>query len=165
VCVQRMDQGWSVLNDPHARVAMTVNPPLVALGQTKPPLQVEIVTNLFKLGLTHEKPCEKAAHDLGHVLVNRVLGTCEAINQLLVPFLTSRAVAFFGFKSRGHLGDFLDVVSDRLLLGSDGVRSPVDALAKTAELGFREAPFFSSKLRWIESRTSPSASAIRRPGG
>ena len=142
-----------------------VNPPLVALGQTKPPLQVEIVTNFFKRGLTHEEPCKKAAHDLGHMLVSRVLGTLEATDQLLEPLLAPRVVAFFGFEGRGNLGDFLDVVSDRFLLGSDVVRPPVDALAKTDELGFREPPLFSSRLRWIESRTSPKASAIRRPGG
>ena len=144
---------------------MTVNPPLVALGQAKPPFQVEVVTDLCKPGLTHEEAREKAAHDLGHVPVNRVLGTLEAINQSLEPFLAPRAIAPFGFDGRGNLGDFLDVVSDRLLLGSDMVQSPVDALAKMAELGFPEPPFFSSRFRWIESRISPRASAIRRPGG
>jgi hypothetical protein len=153
------------LNDANSRVAMTVNSPLVAFGQPKPSLQVEIVTDLFKLGLTHEEAGEKADHDPGHVLVNRVLGALEAINQRRELFLAPRAIAPFGFEGRGNLADFLDVGSDRLLLGSDMVQSPVDAVGQTAELGFREPPFSSSKFRWIESRTSPRASAIRRPGG
>ena len=144
---------------------MTVNSPLVALGQAKPPLQVQIVTNLFKLRTTHEKPGEKADHHPSHMLVNRVLGTLETINQLLELLLTPRAVAPFGFEGRGDFGNFRDVGADRRLLGSDIVQSSVDAVAESAELGFREPPFFSSTFRWIESRTSPKASAIRRPGG
>ena len=34
-----------------------------------------------------------------------------------------------------------------------------------AELLLREPPFFASKFRWIDSWTSFSASAIRKPGG
>src|SRR5487761_2056800 len=89
----------------------------------------------------------------------------EPINQLLELFLTPRAVALFGFEGRGDFGNFRDVGADRLLLDSDIVQSSVDAVAEPAELGFCEPPFFSSTFRWIESRTSPKASAIRRPGG
>jgi hypothetical protein len=70
-----------------------------------------------------------------------------------------------GFEGRGDFSDFLDVPWDRLMLGADMLQPPVDALGKTAELGFREPPFFSSRFRSIESRTSPRASAIRRPAG
>jgi hypothetical protein len=51
------------------------------------------------------------------------------------------------------------------LLSSDVVQSPVDAVGQPSELGGCESPFFSSKLRWIESRTSLKASAICSPGG
>ena len=70
-----------------------------------------------------------------------------------------------GLEGRGHLLDVLDVLSDRLLLGLDMVQSPVDAAGQAAELLLREPPFFASKFRWIDSRTSFKASAIRRPGG
>jgi hypothetical protein len=50
------------------------------------------------------------------------------------------------------------------LLGSDVVQSPVDAVGQPSQWGGRESPFFSSKLRWIESRTSLKASAIRSQG-
>ena len=68
--IQCQNQCRSFLNDANPRVTMTVNSPLVALGQAKPTLQVQIVTNLFKLGTTHEKPGEKADHHPSHVLVN-----------------------------------------------------------------------------------------------
>jgi hypothetical protein len=45
------------------------------------------------------------------------------------------------------------------------IQSAVDAGGQPSELLRGESPFFESKLRWIESRTSSKASAIRSPGG
>ena len=59
-----------------------------------------------------------------------------------------------GFEGRGHLRDHLDVVSDHLLLFLDFVQAPVDASGQAAELLLCEPPFFASKFRWIDSRTS-----------
>ena len=47
-------------NDSNARVAMTVDSPLVTLGQAKPSLQIEIVSDLLELALADEKVGEKA---------------------------------------------------------------------------------------------------------
>ena len=44
-----MHQRRPFLNDPNPRVAVTVNPPLVTLGQAEPPLQIEIVLDLLEL--------------------------------------------------------------------------------------------------------------------
>ena len=57
------------------------------------------------------------------------------------------------------------MLSDRLLLVSDAFEAPVNAAGKSAELLFRDPPFRSPTFRWIDSRTSPKASAIRKPGG
>ena len=43
--VQSMHQRWSFENDSNARVAMTVDSPLVTLRQAKPSLQIEIVSD------------------------------------------------------------------------------------------------------------------------
>jgi hypothetical protein len=51
------------------------------------------------------------------------------------------------------------------LLGSDLVQAAIDAVGQPVQLLLSESPFFASKLRSIESRTSSKASAIRRPGG
>jgi hypothetical protein len=80
VHVQSMHQRWSFENDSNARVAMTVDSPLVTLGQAKPSLQIEIVSDLLKLALADEKTGEKAHHHLGYLLVNRVLLTLESID-------------------------------------------------------------------------------------
>jgi hypothetical protein len=47
VGIQRVHQRRTFLNDPHPGVAMAMNPPLMALGQAKPPLQIEIVLDPF----------------------------------------------------------------------------------------------------------------------
>src|SRR5947209_7140938 len=81
VCVQSMHQRWSLQNEANPRVAMTVDPPLVTLGQAKPPLEIEVVLDLFRRALADEKAREKAHHHRGHLVVNRVYCTLEAIDQ------------------------------------------------------------------------------------
>ena len=50
---------------------MTVNSSLVAFGQAEPPLEIEIVPDLFELSLAHEKAGQEADHQRGHLLANR----------------------------------------------------------------------------------------------
>ena len=76
-----------------------------------------------------------------------------------------RASFLSRFKGRGYLLDVLDVFSDFLLFDLDFVQTSVDAVGQSAELLLGEPPFFSSKFRWIDARTSCKASAIRKPGG
>src|SRR3974377_924588 len=87
VGVQCEDQRWSLLDDSNPRVAMTVDLPLVALGQAEPPLQSEIVPDLFQFSLADEKAAQEADHQRGHVLANRILRALELIDQrfILLP--------------------------------------------------------------------------------
>src|SRR5271157_3054841 len=165
VCVQCENERRPVLDDPNPLVATTVNPPLVSFGQAKPSLEIEIVLDLLELSRADEKPGQKADHQPGHVLANRIPSPLESIDQLFELLLAIRLTLPSGFERRGYLVDVLDVFSDRLLLGLDMLHSPVDAVGKTAELLFCEPPFFASKFRWIDSRTSFKASAMSRPGG
>jgi len=144
---------------------MTVNSPLVALGQAEPPLEFEIVLDLFELSLAHKKAGQEADHQLSHVLANRILIPLELVDQLLELRLAILATSASRVEGRGHLVDVLDVLADWLLLGLDMLQSPVDAAGQSAKLLLCESPFFASKFRWIDSRTSSKASAIRRPGG
>ena len=59
-----------LLDDSNPRVAMTVNSPLVAFGQAEPPLEIEIVFDLFKLSRADEKADQEADHQRGHMLAN-----------------------------------------------------------------------------------------------
>jgi len=163
--IQGVDHRRPFLNDANSRVAMTVDPPLMTLGQPKPTFQIEIVLDLFKLALADEQAGKEANHHLGHLLANRIPSCLEFINQLLECLLAIRAIVHSRFEGRSYLLDVLDVFSDFLLLGLDLVQTAVDAASQAAELLLFEAPFFSSKFRWIDSWTSCKASAICRPGG
>jgi hypothetical protein len=127
VCVQRMHQRRPFLNDPDPRMAVTVDPPLVTLGQAKPPLQIEIVPDEFKRALADEQAGEKTHHHADHLLVNGVLRTLEASDQVLELLLALGAGLPFGFEGRGHFRDVLDIVSDRLLFVPNFVEATVDA--------------------------------------
>jgi len=121
VCVQSMHQRWSLENNANPGVAMTVDPPLVTLGQAKPTFQVEIVVDLLKLALADEKAGEKARHDLDDLLVNRIFRTFESINQFVEFRLPFRASLLSGFEGRGDLLDVLDVFSDGCLFDLNSV--------------------------------------------
>ena len=144
---------------------MTVDSPFVAFGQAKPSLKIEIVLDLLELSRADKKASQEAGHQRSHVLANWILLPLESIDQLFELRLAIRATLSSRVEGRGYLLDVLDVFSDCLLLGLDVVQSPVDAVGQTVELLFCEPPFFASKFRWIDSRTSSKASAIRRPGG
>jgi hypothetical protein len=150
--VQSMHQGWSFQDDANPRVAMTVDPPLMTLGQAKPTLQIEVVLDGFEFARTDEKARYEAEHDSGHVLTDRILRLLfETLSQRFELLLASRASLFTRFESRRYGRDVLDVGSERLLLGPDFVQSALDALGQTAELLLCEPPFFSSTLRWSEA--------------
>jgi hypothetical protein len=51
------------------------------------------------------------------------------------------------------------------VFGLNFVEAAVDATRQAAQWLLCEPPFFSSRLRWIDSRTSSKAAAIRNPGG
>lgn len=153
VCVQCMHSRWSFQNKANPRVAMTVNPPLMTLGQAKPPLQIEIVLDLFKQAFADEQAGKKADHHLSHLLVNRVPGVPESSDQSLELRLPIGACPCPRFEGLGDFLDVLDVVADQLLLLAHLVPAAVDAAGESAELLLCESPFFASRFRWIDART------------
>src|SRR4051812_33749927 len=165
VRVQGRHQRRSVQDQANPRVAMAVDPPLVTLGQAKPPLQIEIVLDRFILLLADEEAGTETEHHRGHAVTDRILGRLEVIDQRLELLLPLRDVLGPGLQRRGHLRDHSDVVSDYCLLRVDFLKARLDAAREPTQLLRRESPFFASKFRWIDSWTSLSASAIRKPGG
>ena len=90
----------------------------------------------------------------------------EALDQFLELGLTLGTITLFQVQGVCYFLDFLDLFSEHLLLRFHRVQAPVDATGQAVELLLWKPPFFSSKFRWIESRTyPPKASAIRKPGG
>lgn len=163
--IQSMHQRGTLDNDANPRVATAVNAPLMTLGQTKPTLQFEVVFDLLERAGADEQAGGEAVHDLGHVLMHGIPHRLEAFGQCFKLLLALGAIRLIRVEGRGYFRDVLGVFPDRRLLGPNFVQSSVDAAGQTAELLLREPPFFSSKFRWIDSRTSVKASAIRKPGG
>ena len=124
--VQRVHHRRPFLNDPNPRVAMTVDPPLVTLGQAEPALEIEIVADLLERGLADKEAREETDHDPGHLFVNRITGAPEASGQLLELLLATRTIPLFGVEGRGDFVDLFDIPSDRHLLGCDMVQASVD---------------------------------------
>ncbi len=135
----------------------------MALGPAEPPPQIQIVFVPVHRSSTYEQPGKETNHHFGHVLTNRALGALEAIPQLPKLPLASRGIRRFGIHGRGDLRDLLDMLSDRLLLGSVPLQAAADAVGQAAQLLLGKPPFFSSNLRWIESRTSSEPAAVPKP--
>src|SRR5947209_11473494 len=128
-----MHQRRPLLNNPNARVAMPVDPTLVALGQAEPSFQIEIVANRGKLGPASEQAGEKAQHDLGHLLVDRVLLGLEFRRHRLELFLATRTTSLLGVEGRIDLLEILDILSKRLLLVSNFIQAPIYATGQPAK--------------------------------
>ena len=99
------------------------------------------------------------------MLVDRIAVAVEASDQSLEVALTPGAGPFPGSRVAATSWISSTCLPDRLLLGSHQVQAPVDAGGQPAQLLLCEPPFFASRFRWSDSRTSSSASAIRKPGG
>jgi hypothetical protein len=70
--VKRQHQRWTLPHDPHAGVAMAMNPAFVAFWTLEPTLQVQIVGWTISRLASHKHPRLKAAHYLGEMLLNGV---------------------------------------------------------------------------------------------
>ena len=147
VGIESGHQGRSFLNDADSRVAVAMDPPLVTLGQAKPTLQIQVVSDRFELALADEQAGQEAHQHLDHLLANRVLRLLEAIDQSFECLLPLRAATRPRFEGRGDFLEVLDGVSDGLLFGPNGVEATVDAAGQAAELLLCEPPFCSSTFR------------------
>ncbi len=165
VHVESMHQRRTFENDTDSRMAATMNSPFVTFGQAKPAFQLKVVSDRFENAFPHEQAGEKARHYLRHLPVNRIVRPLESIDQSLEGFLPLCVTLFSWFEGCGNFLDLVHIGLQRLLFGSDFVETSVDAVGQSAELLLCEAPFFSSRFRWIDFRTSLKASAIRMPGG
>ena len=165
VGIEGVDYRRAFENQADPGVAMTVNPPLVTLGQAKPSLQIEIIPDRFIRLLADEEPGKEAEHHRGHTVADRILSRLESIDQRLECLLPLGDILRSRLQRRGHLRDHLDVFPDCLLLFFDFVQALLDASGQAAELLLREPPFFAPKFRRSDSWTSLRPSAIFKPAG
>src|SRR4051812_13697429 len=138
-------------------MAMPVDPTLMPLGQAEPALQIEIVVDLIE-GVTAGKEAgAEALHQPSHLSVDRIAVAVKASEDGVEVGLTPGRCLRCRVQGRGHLLDRLDVAPDRFLLGFHRVQSLVDAGGQPAQLLLCESPFFASRFRWTDCRTSSNA--------
>jgi hypothetical protein len=91
------------------------------------------------------------------------LGTAPATPETVpVAARTSRCPGVEGGLDGPHLRH---LVAHIFLGGLHTAQPPVDVAGQTCESLMRRPPFWASRFRWRDARTSPRASAMRMPGG
>src|SRR5712691_200835 len=166
VCIKCQHQRWTLLYQPNARMATTMNPTLVAFGTLEPTLQIQIV--FWEIGrlTTHKQPRLKTAHHLGKLLVHGVSACLPGLPQQdelpLTLFPCGRSARHQGAL---HGLQILDVVANLPQDPTYDFQSAVNATLQTCQQRLCTPPFCACTLRSSESRTSCHASLMRRPGG
>jgi hypothetical protein len=72
VSVKREQKRRSSVDDPHARVSVTMNAPLVPLGQTKGSLQIQIIDRQLDVVSAREQTGLESDHGASDVLLDWV---------------------------------------------------------------------------------------------
>ena len=165
VRVQGRQQRRPVLHQPHADMMMTMNPTLVALGQAEPPLQIEIVNRQIRVITPDEQPRCETPHHPGHLLPHPIIAPLEPLAEGLEGRPALSLIPVNRIQGRPDLDHILDVLPDRVLGRLDRSQSPIEEPGQAPHERLGAPPFFASRFRWSDWRTSPKASAIRRPGG
>lgn len=165
VGVERQHQRWAFQDDSHSRMAVAVDAAFVAFGLPKPPFELQVVVGEIRIVSPHKKAGREAAHDLRHVLTDRMLVLLPCLLKALEGCFSLLGRTRVGIERRGYGVDRFDVSAD-FFLGRLDLRQPlIDASGQTPQASFGAPPFFASRSRCSEARTSPSASPIRSPGG
>jgi hypothetical protein len=166
VRVQGQGKGWAFLYDPHAGVPTAMDAAFVSLWLSEPAFEIEIVLRPSGLACADKQTRLETGHHLAHVTRNLVVSVALKLPpQLGEPCLPFANRAAAGIKRGGHLLHRLYLAADRRLVCLYGGRAAVDAVGQTPQLVVSAPPFFAARFRWSEARTSPRASAMRRPAG
>src|ERR1700734_1278206 len=165
VRVEGDEERRPLLDDACARVRVAVDAALMPLGLPEVAFQVQVVAGEGRVAAVDEQPGGEALHHARHMVVDgRRFGSKPGRDLVEVrPALPGRTGVWI---ERTEDEAELDDVPGPLAQGCRRRGEPVlDALRKRHQLAIAGPPFFDATQRWSESRTWPSASAIRRPGG
>ena len=165
VGIEGQQQRGPFLDQTDPGVLVTVDAALVPFGLFEPAFQVEVVLRQFRVFAPHKQAGGKAGHDVAHVLPHRVLTALQLLPQgvkALLPLITRATRRSEDGVDRPHVRHLL---AHLLLCGLHDAQAPVDMAGQTGESVMGRPPFCASRFRWSDARTSPSAAAMRMPGG
>jgi len=129
--VQHSDQRGPFNNDAYARMSVAVNATLVALGTTKEPFQIQVVTRKIGYVFAYEKTGDKGVHGLGHRLLHRMVGPLKTSLQRTKEGPTPFHAAAVGIESGGDVANVLDTILQGLLLLLDLGNAPVNGVRQS----------------------------------
>jgi hypothetical protein len=114
------------VDQPDPRVSPAVDSPFVTFGLTKPPFQVQIVSRQF-IQRAHKQSRQKAGHQFGHVLGERVSLSGEFAAEFLKLTATILLRALSRIERIGNGLDLLHLGAQCLLYLLDGLQPAVNA--------------------------------------
>lgn len=163
--IQRQQQRRPFLHDPDAPGSMAVDAAFVTLGLAEPTLQLEIVLGKIGVVIADEEAVLEARHHGGEVVPNRVAVGLEAIPKRLELGTTLGAIPVGRLEGRIDRGDIRHVLPDGFLDFLHQIETAIDTAGQSTQQRLGPPPLRASRFRCSDRRTSPNASAIRRPGG
>lgn len=129
VGIQYQDKRGSFLDDPHPRMRMSVDPPLVSFGKAEETFEFQVVPGSIAGLFPHEESGAETVHGLGHVLSDGVGVLCQGLLKGVEGFLALIGCAGSWIEGRGYLADRFEVRSDLLLQVMHGFEAAVEATA------------------------------------
>ena len=144
---------------------MTVDAPLVTLGQAKPAPPDRGCLGSVQTCPRRRKGRRESSSSPGPSARESGLSHARSDRSTLRTSPADPRHSAFQVRGSRRLPRCPGRISHRLLFGSNFVEAAVDAVSESAQLLFCEPPFCSSTFRRIDARTSLKASAIRTPGG
>src|SRR5262249_37035777 len=137
VRVQHQEQGRPLVDDPHPRMAVPVDPPLVPLRRAEPPLQAQVVPGQarpIRAPAPDEHPPSPPPPALGTPAEDSPASVPVPPPQLLIPPLPLTQRPRLLIQRRGHRAHFLQLQLDLLLLALRLRQPPVDVPRQPLQL-------------------------------
>ena len=163
--IEGHQQCGAFLDEANPSMAAAVNAALVAFGLAKPALEVQVVLWEIRVVPSHKQPWLKTRHHAAYVLPRWIITALELLPQGLKLRVTLVARAPVGIKRGLDSSYVCHLLADGLLRCLHARQTSVDIAGQARESFMRTPPFCASRFRCSEARTSPKASAIRKPGG
>src|SRR5438552_3730600 len=155
VCIKCQHQRWTLLYQPNARMATTMNPTLVAFGTFEPTLQIQVVFRKIGRLATHKQPRLKTAHHLGTLLVHGGSACLPRLPQRdELPLTLFPCGLLARPQSTLHCLQGLDVLGNVLQGLAGDIQSAVNATDETFQPRLCTPPFCACRLRSSDARTS-----------
>ena len=163
--IERRQQCRAFVDEAHPSMAVAMHAALVAFGVSKPAFEVEVILWESRVVTSHKQAWLKTRQYSTHVLSPRIVTLLELLPQGLKVHMPVVARAIGGIKCGLDCPHVCHLVMYVLLGHLHTRQASVNIAGQARELLVGTPPFCASRFRCSDARTSPKASAIRKPGG